>query len=122
MNTHELAWAAGFYDGEGSTSFLVSKEGARRIKICVGQKDRRALDRFHTAVGVGKIALRTHSGHVDGYKLKTRQLFHFETGKFEDIQHIVASLWPWLGEVKRAQAKSALQRYLNHPMRSNNVN
>lgn len=55
----ELAWAAGFYDGEGSTSVATVKQSSgktyRYIKMSVSQNEREPLERFMAAVGEGKI-------------------------------------------------------------------
>lgn len=60
----ELAWAAGFFDGEGNVRCWVSKKGAVRdpsrvyvyMQVQVYQKTITPLDRFQTALGrVGKI-------------------------------------------------------------------
>jgi len=51
----EEAWAAGFFDGEGSTSRR--KNGTHYYpQIQIGQKDRRVLERFALMAGEGVIA------------------------------------------------------------------
>lgn len=58
----ELAWSAGFYDGEGNTRWGVTYTSKRRrsrtygtFKMQVAQIHREVLDRFKTAVGVGNV-------------------------------------------------------------------
>ena len=48
----ELAWAAGFFDGEGCFSYT---EKARYGVATITQADIRPLDRFKTAVRVGNV-------------------------------------------------------------------
>lgn len=96
---HELAWAAGFVDGEGSFNWSKSKQA---IGFGITQLDRRSLDRFVKAVGIGKIygpyPRAKKQGTVHYYKLYS----------FESVQALAAMLWPWLGEVKRADARRVL--------------
>ena len=59
----DLAWAAGFFDGEGNIRFNRYSNGNARkhqraygtLVIQLAQIDRRVLDRFQFAVGVGKV-------------------------------------------------------------------
>jgi hypothetical protein len=47
----ERAWAAGFFDGEGSTYV----QRCSTIRIAIGHVDRRPLDRFRAAVRAGNV-------------------------------------------------------------------
>lgn len=55
MNETELAWAAGFFDGEGwSSKCSVSQRSGWRghyPRLGLTQKDPRPLERFHRAIG-----------------------------------------------------------------------
>jgi len=52
----ELAWAAGFFDGEGCVSVSRTLATAEPvIQLSVSQVQREPLDRFAAAVGVGKV-------------------------------------------------------------------
>ena len=110
----ELAWAAGFFDGEGHISLRNSGKGFKRIAVQAAQIDRQVLDRFQKAVGVG---------HVYGPytpKAKTRKpYFGWQTtGGLEQAQHAIAMLWNWLSPVKKAQGKKALllaKEYYSRP-------
>src|SRR5947209_988189 len=59
----ELVWAAGFFDGEGNCRFRLDKIETNRNKsraygafvLQIGQTQREVLDRFHAAVGCGKV-------------------------------------------------------------------
>lgn len=57
MNDLELAWAAGFFEGEGSVG--VNRLGGvaqPRLRLFIGQKnDRWPVDRFAAAVGLGNV-------------------------------------------------------------------
>jgi len=46
----ELAWSAGFFDGEGST-FATGD----RLHMSIGQRHPAVLERFVSAIGVGRV-------------------------------------------------------------------
>ena len=103
---YELAWAAGFFDGEGCTGLYVSSKGGCNFpKITISQVNRVHLERFQRAVGgIGKIyGPYTRKGHPN-----KRPSYQFQTSKFETCQAIIAMLWPWLGVEKREQARKAM--------------
>jgi hypothetical protein len=96
----ELAWAAGFFDGEGSFTTSLDSYGYKHARVCVSQNTRELLDRFAVAVGTGKV-YGPHSYKqscpymwVANGPVKTRLVFEL--------------LDPYLGSVKRAQAERVL--------------
>lgn len=103
----ELAWAAGFFDGEGSCTLKRSqnKTGRRTVSyapyISVAQVDRQVLDRFQAAVG-GLGIIRGPYIAAKASK-NTRPCWQFATSRFEHSQAIVALLWEWLSPIKRGQ-------------------
>jgi hypothetical protein len=104
----ELAWAAGFYDGEGSVS-CTSNNGNpyTRIQLSIGQKDRHdgsiseSLIRFINAVGVGKIYRKTKTG-------KEINQHQYLVCKKSDVEFVLSILWPYISETKRNQAERAI--------------
>lgn len=103
----ELAWAAGFFDGEGSVSChtqtkRVGREVVGYLHLSIRQKEdeHELLSRFKSAV------------------LEYGVIYQFEPGVwdyriwgFEGVQFVIALLWKYLGSVKRMQYRSALQYY-----------
>ena len=92
----ELAWAAGFFDGEG-TIYQRSRRSQKEWNIEVAQKDRRPLDRFVSAVGHGKVINRNGRGH-------TKPHFMYVCYKMNDREDVLNALWPYLSEPKKEQA------------------
>lgn len=84
----ELAWAAGFYDGEGCTS-----NGYDRIRCTIGQKERTTLDRFVKAIGFGNVR--------GPYAVGNRYVVCYNR---EKARIVLNMLWPYLCEPKRSQA------------------
>lgn len=105
--SEEIGWAAGLFDGEGSTCLLKhrSHDGYFVGEVSVtqgGVEVPEVLERFHTVVRVGRVygpmEQEGASGHV----------YRWKTGARLAIESAIALLWPWLGAVKRAQAKAVL--------------
>jgi hypothetical protein len=106
LDPAKLAWAAGFFDGEGSTIVHtdVSKPGYLRLEARVPQSGHgagvpAALVRFQSAVGgLGSIVGPEKD---DIYKWVSR-------GRLDALA-LVAFLWSHLGPVKRRQANEAMR-------------
>lgn len=115
LNQTEIAWAAGFFDGEGSTSYYRLRIKGRnrdgrviRVQICQAHFNREVLDRFHQAVGgIGKVVGPYRAGS-SGYH------WQYRADIFSQAQAVVAILWKYLSAEKRRQAKEALLLYRNH--------
>ena len=106
LKREQLAWAAGFFDGEGSIHSANSKlkKTYPNVGITqVGAHGRELLERFQNAVGgIGKI--------YGPYKktIAGNPRYQWETWGFEKSQAVIAMLWEFLGPVKRAKAKKIL--------------
>ncbi len=103
----ELAWAAGFFDGEGSTGTYDRrfKGGRLNVNLSVPQNDLDILKRFQEAIGgVG----RTYGPY---FRKSKPGSYVFQTKSFESIQFILAQLWPWLTPEKKNQGAKALVTY-----------
>jgi hypothetical protein len=105
----ELAWAAGFFDGEGSTMVHTDKSrpGYLRLEVVVPQSGQgvgipAVLFRFQKAVG--RLCRIVGPEGRDMYKCVSG-------GRLEAMA-IVALLWDQLGDVKRRQANDAIKRFL----------
>lgn len=112
--TLELAWASGFFDGEGSTGSLADerRRAAARVYASVGQQSRSrelvpsVLTRFQRAVG--------GMGYIRPPYLDERSgtfSHQWRADSFEEAQAVIALLWSNLGEIKRAQAAGALELF-----------
>ena len=93
----ELAWAAGFFDGEGCTSVLSAKRDRYTyLRMGVSQKNPALLEKFQRIVGCGKI-----------YKSNQRPIHSWDCYIEKDCEAVLAMLWPYIGEQKRKQADTA---------------
>src|SRR5258708_6300810 len=103
----ELAWAAGFFDGEGNVGCVKHESRKQatylRIHAQIAQVDRRVLDRFHRAVGVG---------HVRGPYQPSgnrRPVFCWSTQSKFGVETVALLLSPYLGEIKQEQFRQSLE-------------
>ena len=105
LDALQLAWAAGFFDGEGTT-------------VAAARSDRPAYVRLHVTLpqcghgGVPEVLLRSQTailgvGHVTGPD--DHDMYFWRASGFNEAQAVIALLWRWLGPVKRAQAAAALR-------------
>lgn len=114
----DWAWAAGLFDGEGSTYIKWSKAhkpyGKRYYKypcmvVSITQIDNpEVLHRFCEIVGGKKV----HGPYLLRGK---RRMWQYRTNELALAQHIVSHMWPWLSLVKKTQALLAFQEYWNYP-------
>src|SRR5215472_5877824 len=100
----ELAWAAGFFEGEGSFTLNRSRLQPRpQPHLTISQVERAPLERFMAAIG--------GFGHIYGpyvHDLPGRRgaIHRYRMGRFEHVQATVCFLWPWLSAWRRKQAVS----------------
>jgi hypothetical protein len=130
VDTHELAWAAGFFDGEGSTSAHIG----RGIQLHLPQVDVRPLQRFQLAV----CGLGTLRGPYPPKGKQQRSFCVWSLTKFEHSQAVIAMLWRYLSDPKKEQMTrvvtqikpsldAAQDRFLNpvchrgHPLTGDNL-
>ena len=105
MNTRELAWAAGLFDGEGC---FYSQSGTR-LALQLAMTDADSVRRFHRAVGgLGKVT------YWDSPSLK-HPMYKWRVVNFEGAQAVLAMLWYGLNARRKARATELL---LNYQIRS----
>lgn len=112
LQREDLAWAAGFFDGEGCVSFGVrrGRYKTRQIQVNVTQSGDHAvtlLSKFQCAVA--------NLGHISGpFSGRRTPRWNWGVTRFESVQAVIAMLWPWLGPAKRNKAKLCLSAYRDH--------
>lgn len=117
LNTHNLAWAAGFYDGEGC---CITRTGHNKISnstnlsICLGvaQVRKEPLERFKNTIGFGNIRL-VRNGE--------RKIHRLDYTKFENVQYIICILWPYLSVPKKEQYIKASKEFLRLCVKPSNT-
>ncbi len=114
----EIAWAAGFFDGEGTTFPLHAKYKSKTyptIRMAVAQAGDHALpllERFQAAVGgIGKIYGPLQSPSCQG-QWKPKWLWTVQG--IIRCQAVYSQFWHILGPAKRQQILVAVQPTLAH--------
>ena len=106
----DLAWAGGFFDGEGSTVCCINNGNPySRMQLTLGQKDYKnkispTLLRFQKILGVGKIYQKRITG-------KESNMHQFYTCKFKDVQKCIKLLWNYISIQKKNQIKLCARRF-----------
>ena len=106
MDEHELAWAAGFFDGDGwAASVRYGRRSSRRPMAQINQADAsgvpEVLTRFRDAVGVGRVAgPKIEAGRQDIYR--------WVASSRGDVRRTGELIGPWLSSEKRGQFRSAV--------------
>lgn len=103
----EEIWAAGFFDGEGSTGcYLQPDKRYKRICMSVTQIHKDTLQRFQKAV---------HRGIIVGpYIRKNKNAspqYSWRCDKYEDIKYVLKRMEPYLSIHKIIQANRAITDY-----------
>ena len=114
VNREELAWAAGLYGGEGSTTCgdrHILRHGrsysSTFFALTMSNTDLKLLERFQAAVGgLGRIYDNRES------RPNRSQSWQWQNNSFEHGQAVLALLWEWLDTTKKKQAFQALQRHV----------
>lgn len=102
----ELAWAAGFFDGDGNVYYSASERRTPRLIIQIDQVIREPLDRFVAAVGEGKV--------LGPYKQKNRQANDYYKWSLEGYSKplsVFLQIAPYMCSSKRDQFFSAFEKY-----------
>jgi hypothetical protein len=106
LDEHELAWAAGFFDGDGWAALVRQKLRRRgRPKAQINQSSvtgvPEVLVRFRDAVGVGRIS---------GPKIETGRepLYSWVASSAGDVLRTGTLICPWLSRQKREQFTGAV--------------
>jgi hypothetical protein len=101
INREKLAWAAGFFDGEGHASISRKGNGAK-FYLAVSQTDLKILERFQDAVG--------GIGHINGPHnyYGTKDIWRWSATSFEDAQAVSLMLLSFLSDYKTTQIMNGL--------------
>jgi hypothetical protein len=103
----ELAWAGGLFEGEGCFSLNVQRKKARCVAL-LSSTDKECIERFVRSVGLGRV-LGPYVHSRAASKPKYKQHWNWSISGFEDVQALLAMLWPWLSERRKTRAVEVLR-------------
>jgi hypothetical protein len=98
----ELAWCGGLFEGEGC--FYTSTRRGRRVGAAANltMTDFDTVERFAAIIGAGSMSLKPPAPD-------RKPALKWELHGFEALQALMAYLWPWLGQRRRAKAIEVLE-------------
>jgi hypothetical protein len=101
----DLAWAAGFFDGEGTVGYT---EAGGYVGVSIEQISLEPLRLFRDVVGVGHF----NGPYVRGGngRWTKREIYYFKAYRQAEVIRVVRALWPYLGTIKQAQALDAMRQ------------
>jgi len=107
------AWAAGFWDGEGSICYRYDEgKRYRAFTASVCQNDREVLDKFKSVVVVGRV-LGPYKYNRDSGGTYYQWQLHNAAG----VRKLARTLWPHLGTVKKQQFIKAMRGFVHDGIR-----
>ena len=106
VDEKELAWAAGFYEGEGC---IGAYQYGRRLvlRMSVVNTDPEPMQRFYKAVGVGYV---TGPNHPPAFKAHWKPRYVWQAQTREAIETVVKLLYGELSVRRQQQIDAALTR------------
>lgn len=120
-HSEELAWAAGFWDGEGSCGCYSKNDRQTRksnrrasdtyLRASVNQTDREPLDRFLAAVGVGKL----YGPYTPKKNLLSQTPYWGVQISGRAVDDLFQILWPYLCGPKKQQYLDARAKFDARP-------
>lgn len=108
----DLAWLAGFIDGEGHFGGRETKGKVNAYYITcylsISQKDPQLLYKVQRIVGAGS---------VNGpYLIQTRfTIYSYRYTGYKNLRLLLPQIWPYLGIPKKQQANAVLRKYKAGP-------
>lgn len=105
ISTLDIAWSAGFLEGEGC--FMITKMGKMKnsalIRVIVGQVQKEPLERLQAMYG-GKVHLTTTKG---------RPMYRWETYTRRSVQ-IMMTIYPLMSPKRKSEIERCLERWKSH--------
>lgn len=102
--SENLAWCAGFIDGEGSFTLVRRKNGNHAFRVAAAQSHEAVLIRLQSILG-GRV-FGPYGPYGNSLQKTPNWLWAIQTTN--ETRETLRDLWPYLGIVKREQAMAAL--------------
>jgi hypothetical protein len=100
----QVAWCGGFWEGEGTFS-----RAGRALTARLANTELELVERVHRTLGTGHIYGPYTKG---GRTPRKKPQWVYTTSGFEEMQAILAILWPWLSSRRRLTAMALLENHL----------
>lgn len=101
-----IAWAAGFYEGEGSCG-CYNVKGYESLRLVISQAEPEPLIRFKDALGFGKI----YGPYPYRNRPTRKPIWHYKLARAGEIMTVISALWPWLSRRRKDQFAAAMKKW-----------
>lgn len=99
QDVHQIAWAAGLFEGEGSIVMVRRPDGYWHRSLNLNMTDEDVVRRFAEVVGVGTV--RKARAPLQPHH---KQQWHWSCQRWEDIAATLRAFLPYFGDRRRAKA------------------
>lgn len=115
LTTHDMAWAAGLFEGEGSIQLYPDKrrEGVWLRWLGLAMTDEDVVRRFREVVGAGHISLRPSPPTNPHWS----PCWYWQASRWLEIERILGEFMPYFGDRRRAKAEEMLAHAPAEPRR-----
>lgn len=108
LDREGLAWAAGFFDGEGNIYYSnKNKKRSPRLILQIAQVRIEPLEKFQSVFNRGTI-----NGPYKPKSIKRQPYYAYRIEGFSNVQFVCAAMWKFLNEPKKEDYIKMLQQYL----------
>jgi len=107
----ELAWAAGFIDGEGSFGIQRQKGKKDIAYLQAGQTDREVLDRLQATIADGKVY-----GPYTPRRKNDQPYYYYRLTGNKRVEEAGLKIYPWLSSRKKEQYGRAIRQLATEPV------
>jgi len=111
MKLADIGYVAGIIDGEGwiGLSSPNRKWGRQIPQICVSMADEDVVRKLKAITGVGNVTIRPPQKGREHHKT----IYRWTVYKGADAAGVLMTIWPLLGERRRAKAEAVLLHWRN---------
>jgi hypothetical protein len=110
VDTQQLAWFAGIFEGEGN--MFIAKNGGTRLSIRMTDLD--VIERVNALFPSIKIQVVVPKPVKAGYSQPKTQ-YAWRISKPDEVRRIITLMLPWLGERRTAKAREVLAHLDTRP-------
>ena len=100
FNKHEMAWATGIFEGEGT--IVTSSIGSHILRVTMCDKD--VIERLHSVIGLGSVSLKKLKNAPKHWKPQ----WMWSLYRNGEVYAVLAAMYPLLGERRRTRALKAM--------------
>jgi hypothetical protein len=119
INREKLAWAAGFFDGEGSAYVnRTTKHGLTYVELCLActQHGNFAIEILEKFLGIVKFGRVYRKCKLDKWSMEIagKTGYEWKCQSWSECQYVICMLWPFLSGYKRKQIICSMKAKLEH--------